>query len=220
MSTYSTPLSENLADYLYSIAVEETETQKALRAETQKLKQAQMQISVFQGQFMQWLVQLINAKKIIEIGVFTGYSSLTMALAMPKDGKIIACDINEEWTEIAKQFWQQANVAEKIELHLQPAIQTLTELLSSDNQNTFDLAFIDADKANYLHYYEAVLPLIRPNGLILFDNVFLSGRVIDPNANDAGVITMRKLNQLLHQDKRVNITTLPIADGLTLARKI
>lgn len=220
MSTYSTPLSENLADYLYSIAVEETEVQKALRAETQKLKQAQMQISVFQGQFMYWLVQFIAAKKILEIGVFTGYSSLTMALAMPENGKIIACDISEEWTKIAKQFWQQANVIDKIELHLQPALQTLTELLSSGNENTFDLAFIDADKANYLNYYEAILPLIRPNGLILLDNVFLSGRVIDPDANDAGVIAMRKLNQLLHQDKRVKITTLAINDGLTLARKI
>ena len=167
---------------------------------------------------MALLVQLIGAKKTLEIGVYTGYSALAVALALPPDGQIVACDISEEYTAIARRYWQLAGVAHKIDLHIAPALETLNQLLK-DQAQTFDFAFIDADKSNYEHYYERALQLVRSGGLIAIDNVLWSGRVADPQVQDNRTQAIRALNHKLHQDQRVTISLVPIADGLTLARK-
>jgi predicted O-methyltransferase YrrM len=179
-----------------------------------------MQIAPEQGQFMALLIQLMGAKKTLEVGVFTGYSSLAVALALPSDGKIIACDTNEEYTAIARHYWQKAGVADKIDLRIAPALDTLDELIAQGQANTFDFAFIDADKSNYDNYYERALQLVRPGGLIAIDNVLWGGKVADRNVQDNRTKAIRELNQKLHQDKRVTISLVPIADGLTLARKV
>jgi caffeoyl-CoA O-methyltransferase len=178
-----------------------------------------MQISPEQGQFMRLLIQLIGAKKTLEVGVFTGYSSLSVALALPADGKIIACDVSEEFTAIARRYWQEARVAEKIDLRLAPALETLDELLATGQAKTFDFAFIDADKENYDAYYERSLQLIRPGGLIAIDNVLWSGRIADPHIQDESTQAIRALNQKLRNDERVTLSLIPIGDGLTLALK-
>ncbi len=165
------------------------------------------------------LVQLIGAKKTLEVGVFTGYSSLSVALALPEDGKIIAADVSEEFTAVARRYWQKAGVADKIDLRLAPALETLDNLLASGQAETFDFAFIDADKENYDGYYERTLQLIRPGGLIAIDNVLWSGRVADPQIQDENTQIIRNLNKKLHQDERVTLSLLPIGDGLTLALK-
>jgi len=179
-----------------------------------------MQICPEQGQFMQLLVGLMGAKKAIEVGVFTGYSTLSIASALPEDGKIIACDINVEWTKIAKQFWEMAGFSHKIDLKLAPAIETLDLLLKNNEAGTFDFVFIDADKANYPIYYEQALSLIRVGGLILIDNVLWSGKVADPTIEDDNTKTIRAFNQKLHNDPRITLSMLPLGDGLTLAMKI
>jgi predicted O-methyltransferase YrrM len=176
-----------------------------------------MQIAPEQGQLMAFLVQLIGARKTLEIGVFTGYSSLVVALALPEDGKVVACDTSQEFTAIARHYWQKAGVTNKIDLHLAPAIETLDQLLSSGQANTFDFAFIDADKSNYDNYYERALQLVRPGGLIAIDNVLWSGSVADPEVQDTRTKAIRALNQKLHQDERITLSLIPIADGLTLA---
>jgi len=171
------------------------------------------------------LIELIGAKRTLEVGVFTGYSSTVVALALPPDGKLVACDVSEEWTRIARRYWQQAGVESKIELHIQPAVQTLDKLLASGQAGSFDFAFIDADKANYDSYYEAALRLVRPGGLVLIDNVLWGGRVLDRRAADRSTpidrdtAAVQALNRKLHQDKRINLSLLPIGDGLTLVRK-
>jgi caffeoyl-CoA O-methyltransferase len=180
---------------------------------------AQMQISPDQAQFMQLLVKLIQAKKTLEVGVFTGYSSLWVALGLPDDGQIIACDVSEEYTSIARPFWKEAGVEPKIDLRLRPALETLDELLAGGQAGTFDFAFIDADKTNYDNYYERSLKLLRTQGLIAIDNTIWSGRVADPNENDSDTVALRKLNQKLHSDDRVTLSMLTIGDGLTLAMK-
>lgn len=189
-----------------------------LRQETQQHPLGQMQISPEQGQLMALLVQLIGAKKTLEVGVFTGYSTLAVALALPTDGKIIACDVSEAYTAIARRYWQQANVADKIELRLAPALDTLDQLLATGQANTFDFAFIDADKSNYDNYYERSLQLVRPGGLIAIDNVLWSGRVAAPNP-DNRTRSIHALNQKLHHDERISLSLLPLGDGLTLALK-
>jgi predicted O-methyltransferase YrrM len=181
---------------------------------------SQMQIAPEQGQFMALLVQLIGAKKTLEVGVFTGYSSLSVALALPADGRIIACDVSEEYTAIARRYWQAAGVAEKIDLRIAPALDTLDHLLATGHEATFDFAFIDADKGNYDGYYERSLQLVRPKGLIAIDNVLWSGKVADDEIQDNQTQKLRQINQKLHGDPRVQISMVPIADGLTLALKI
>ncbi|GBD27767.1 Putative O-methyltransferase [bacterium HR30] len=175
-----------------------------------------MQISPEQGAFMSLLVRLMGARNAIEVGTFTGYSALCVAMALPDDGKLICCDINEEWTSIAQRYWERAGVASKIELRLGPAIETLKSL---KEEESFDFAFVDADKENYPLYYEEILRRLRPNGVILFDNVLWLGAVADPAITDPDTVTLRQLNDRLARDPRVEVVMLPVADGLTLARK-
>jgi caffeoyl-CoA O-methyltransferase len=205
--------------YLVKTSVRETDVARRLREETQQLPMAQMQIGPDQGQLLQLLVQLIQAKKTLEVGVFTGYSSLWVALALPDDGKIVACDVSEEYTAIAGRYWKEAGVDQKIDLRLRPALETLDELLTQGGASTFDFAFIDADKSNYDNYYERALKLIRTGGLIAVDNTIWSGRVADPNESDADTVAIRKLNEKLHRDERVALSMLTVGDGLTLAMK-
>jgi predicted O-methyltransferase YrrM len=219
MSKQTTGLAETLADYIQSISLREPDILKQLREETAKLSMARMQISPEQGQLMALLVQLMGAKKTLEIGVFTGYSALAVALALPVDGKLIACEISEEYTAIAKDFWGRAGVSEKIDLRIAPALETLEKLITEGEAESFDLAFIDADKRNYENYYERVLTLLRPGGLILIDNVLWSGKVVDPTITDKQTQAIREFNQKLHQDSRISLSVVAIADGLTLALK-
>lgn len=219
MSKQTLGLDTQLYDYLLSNSVREPEILWKLRQETASHPRGTMQISPEQGQFMRLLVQLIGAKKTLEVGVFTGYSSLSVALALPADGKIIACDVSEEFTAIARRYWQQAGVADKIDLRLAPGLETLDALLADNQAGTFDFAFIDADKENYDGYYERVLELVRPGGLIAIDNVLWSGRVADPQFQDESTKVIRALNQKLHDDERVTLSLVPIGDGLTLALK-
>lgn len=218
MSKKTLGLDNQLYDYLLSSSLREPEILRRLREETANHPYARMQISPEQGQFMALLVQLMGAKKTLEVGVFTGYSSLCVALALPPDGKIVACDVSEEFTSVARRYWQEAGVAEKIDLRIAPALETLDRLLAEQAQ-TFDFAFIDADKSNYDGYYERSLQLVRPGGLIAIDNVLWSGRVADPQDRDNSTQNIRAFNEKLHRDERVSISLVPIADGLTLAVK-
>ena len=213
-------LDRELYEYLLDVSVQEAEILQKLRSETAKYPGAIMQIAPEQGQFMALLVQLIGAKKTLEIGVFTGYSSLVTALALPPEGKIVACDIDTESTSIARRYWQEAGVIDKIDLRIAPALETLDKLIAKGQTDTFDFAFIDADKRNYENYYEKCLKLIRPGGLIAVDNVLWFGRVVDPENEDKRTVAIRAFNQKLAQDKRVKISLVPIADGLTLALKL
>jgi predicted O-methyltransferase YrrM len=219
MPKQSIGLDNQLYNYLLSVSLREPEILGKLRQETANHPRGGMQISPEQGQFMRLLVQLIGAKKTLEVGVFTGYSSLSVALALPDDGKIIACDVSEEFTAIARRYWQQAGVTHKIDLHLAPALETLDQLLATGQAETFDFAFIDADKENYDGYYERSLQLVRPGGLIAIDNVLWSGQVADLQYQDEETQAIRAINQKLHHDERVTISLVPIADGLTLALK-
>lgn len=219
MSFRTINLTDSLYDYMLSISLHETPVLKELRDTTAKLPTARMQISPEQGQFMALLIELIAAQKTLEIGVYTGYSSLAVALALPQNGRIVACDINEEWTAIAQRYWQKAGVASKIQLRLAPALQTLDELIAADEKESFDFAFIDADKENYFAYYEKSLILLRRGGLILIDNTLWGGAVADPADERNSTRAIRNLNGLLFQDKRITLSLVPIGDGLTLARK-
>jgi caffeoyl-CoA O-methyltransferase len=210
---------ERTYQYLVNSSVRETDVARRLREETQKLPQAQMQIGPDQGQFLQLLVQLIQAKKTLEVGVFTGYSSLWVAMGLPEDGRIVACDVSEEYTSIARRYWKEAGLDQKIDLQLRPALETLDELLAKGNAETFDFAFIDADKTNYDNYYERSLSLVRRRGLIAIDNTIWSGRVANPTEKDADTVAIRKLNEKLHRDERVALSMLTVGDGLTLAMK-
>lgn len=212
-------LTDELYDYLLSVSLRDNPLQKKLREETDKLEWSNMQISADQAQFMFLLLKLIDAKRVIEIGTFTGYSALVMASALPDDGKIIACDVHEEWTSTGKRYWEQANVANKIDLRLAPALDTLEQLVNKGNNESFDAAFIDADKQNMLKYYEYCLTLLRPGGLIMIDNVLWGGSVIDPDKNDVDTMAIRETNQFVFRDERVDVSMVPIGDGLTLARK-
>lgn len=212
-------VTDRLHDYILDQSLREHTALARLRAETAHHAASRMQISPIQGQFMQLLVRLMQAKRTLEIGVFTGYSSLAVALALPPDGRIVACDVSPEYTAIARQFWHEAGVSEKIDLRLAPALETLDALLGAGEAGCFDLAFIDADKTNYRHYYERSLQLVRHGGLILIDNVLWGGSVIDPADQDEDTRAIRELNTFLHQDERVDLSMIPLADGLTLARK-
>ena len=219
MSIRTLGLGENLREYLLSVSLREPEILTLLRQETSLHQMGIMQISPEQGQFMALLVKLMGAKKTLEVGVFTGYSALVVALALPSDGKVIACDISEEYTSVACRYWQKAGVSNKIDLHVAPAVETLDKLLKAGEGETFDFVFIDADKSNYDNYYERALKLVRPGGLIAIDNVLWSGKVADPAIKDNRTKKIRALNQKLHQDERVNLSMVPIGDGLTLAMK-
>lgn len=219
MSNKSFALDARLYDYLLSVSLREPEILLRLREENVRHPLAQMQIAPDQGQFMALLIQLMGATKTLEIGVFTGYSALCVALALPPEGKIVACDVNIFSTAVARRYWQEAGVADKIDLRLAPALQTLEELLRDGQAETFDFAFIDADKENYEQYYERSLQLVRPGGLIAIDNVLWSGRVAEPQVQDEDTLTLRSLNEKLHQDERIAMSVVPIGDGLTLALK-
>lgn len=219
MSDSTLNLTPSVYSYLLNNSLREPEVLSQLRAETHKLPFSQMQISPEQGQFMTLLIELLQAKKTLDIGTFTGYSALIVALALPVDGKVIACDTSTEWTNIAKQYWTKAKVAHKIDLHLAPAAQTLDKLIANGEENSFDFAFIDADKENYLTYYEKALTLLRPGGLIAVDNVLWSGSVADLNDQTPDTVAIRKVNTKIHHDDRVTMSMLPIGDGLTLVRK-
>lgn len=219
MSNRTLPLNDGLYQYLLNHSVQEPEILVALRQETASLPLAEMQIAPEQGQFMALLVQLLGVKKALEVGVFTGYSALRVALAMPADGRLVACDINPEYTAIAQRYWAAAGVSDRIDLRLGPALDTLNHLIDAGEANQFDFAFIDADKANYSNYYERVLQLVRPGGLVVIDNVLWSGRVADPAVQDSRTKALRQFNQRLYQDDRIVLSLVPIADGLTLALK-
>lgn len=219
MGVQTLQLDEQLYSYMRSVSLNEAEVLTQLRQETATHPLGSMQIAPEQGQFIALLVQLMQAQKTLDIGVFTGYSSLAVALVLPPTGKVVACDVSEEYTNIARRWWTQAGVADKIELHIAPAEDTLRQLLATGAANTFDFALIDADKTNYDTYYELSLQLIRPGGLIAVDNVLWSGRVADPQVQDNRTNKIRAFNQKLHQDARVAISLVPIGDGLTLAWK-
>ncbi len=217
MSTGILNLTNDLRDYLWEKGMKEHSSLTELREETAQLPESVMQICPEQGALMANLVRLMSAKRTIEIGTFTGYSALAVALALPEDGEIVACDISEKWTSIGKKKWEAAGVADKIDLRIGAASETLEELLEDGQEGSFDFAFIDADKANYLDYYRLCLKLVRKGGVIVIDNVLWSGSVIDPDINDVDTVAIRELNDFLAQDERVSLSMVPIGDGLTLA---
>jgi predicted O-methyltransferase YrrM len=219
MARDHTFLPDKLYDYLVSFSVREPTILRKLREETASHPMGGMQIPAEHGQFLALLIQLMGARRTLEVGVFTGYSSLAVALALPEHGSILACDVSEEYTSVARRYWKEAGVDHMIELRLKPALETLRELLAQHQQERFDFAFIDADKANYERYYECALELVRPGGLIAIDNVLWHGRVVDAEANDADTLAIRALNKKLLGDSRVSLSMLPISDGLTLCCK-
>jgi predicted O-methyltransferase YrrM len=219
MSNRTLPLDDRLYDYLLRHSLREPESLARLRAETASHPKVNMQIAPEQGQFMQMLVRLLGARRAIEVGVFTGYSSLAVVLAMPADGRLLACDISEEYTAIARRHWQAAGVADRIELVIAPAKQTLDARLAAGEAGQYDFAFIDADKTGYLSYYERLIQLVRPGGLIAVDNTLWGGEVADPTNRDEDTVALREFNDALLADPRIDLSLLPLADGLTLARR-
>ncbi len=219
MSNRTIQVDDRLYPYILSVSLREPEIMARLRAETAQMKYSNMQIAPEQGQFMALLAQLLGARRCLEIGVFTGYSALAVARVLPADGVVIACDMNEEWTVVARRYWAEAGVADRIDLRLGPALDTLAELLDDGQAETFDFAFIDADKLEYRDYYERVLKLLRPGGLVSVDNVLWAGSVADPEKLDEETEAIRAFNEFLHRDERVDLSLVPIGDGLSLARK-
>jgi caffeoyl-CoA O-methyltransferase len=207
-------LSDELYEYVVKMGVRETPVQRELRAVTQKLPMGGMQIGPDQGALMQVLVRIMGAKRYLEIGTFTGYSALSVALALPPSGRIVCCDVSEEWTSIARRYWKKAGVDKKIDLRIGPALQTLETL-----KGRFDLAFIDADKPNYWKYYERCLKLVRKGGLIAVDNTLWGGSVINPEKQSESTRALRDFNERVAKDRRVDVALVPIGDGLTLAVK-
>lgn len=219
MSYDSISVGRALGDYLNSVSLREPDILRELREETCRLAGRSMQIAPEQGQLMALLVRLMGARRCIEIGTFTGYSALSVALALPADGQLLCCDINPVTTAVAQRYWQRGGVAEKIELRLAPAQQTLDALRAAGAAATFDFAFIDADKPAYDFYYETCLELLRPGGLIVIDNVLWGGAVADPAQRDASTVALRRLNRKLHGDARIELSMVPLGDGITLALK-
>jgi predicted O-methyltransferase YrrM len=219
MSTRTLQLDDRLYEYLLAHSLREPPVLALLRAETASHPKVNMQIAPEQGQFMQLLVRMIGAQRAIEVGVFTGYSSLAVALALPADGYLLACDVSEEYTAIARRHWEKAGVAGKIELMLGPAKQTLDARLAAGEADWYDFAFIDADKPGYLGYYEQLMKLVRPGGLIVVDNTLWGGDVADPANRDADTVALREFNDRLLADARIDLSLLPLADGLTIARR-
>jgi predicted O-methyltransferase YrrM len=219
MSSFTLGLGDQLHAYLLAHGVRESPAARALRAETARLPLARMQVSPEQGALMQLLVRLLGARRTLEVGTFTGYSALVVAQALPPGGEVVACDVSEEWTAIARRHWAAAGVADRITLHLRPALATLDELLAGGAAGGFDFAFIDADKTGYDAYYERALRLLRPGGLVAVDNTLWSGAVADPARQDEDTRAIRALNAKLAADARVDLAMLPVGDGLTLARR-
>ncbi len=219
MSNKTFFLSDDLYDYILGVSLREDDILKKLREETATLPMSAMQIAPEQGQFMALLVKMLGAERTLDIGVFTGYSALVVARALPEDGQVVACDVSEEWTAIARRYWKEAKVDYKIGLQIAPALETLDALLEDGHAGTFDFAFIDADKVNYEHYYERCLGLVRMGGVIAVDNVLWSGDVVDADSDDEDTRAIRAFNEKLHHDRRIDLSLVPIADGLTLARK-
>jgi caffeoyl-CoA O-methyltransferase len=219
MTNRSISLTDSLYEYLLSVSLREPELLRRLRDETAAYPNARMQIAPEQGQFMALLARLLGARRCLEVGVFTGYSSLAIALALPDDGRVVACDVSEEWTAVARRYWAAAGVEHKIDLRLAPALETLGGLLEAGEAGSYDFAFLDADKENYSRYYELALQLVRPGGLIVVDNTLWSGRVADRANNEATTVALRDFNLRLHGDDRIDLCLVPIGDGLTLARK-
>lgn len=219
MSRNTINLTPELYEYLQRVSVREDDVLAKLREETGRMSQANMQIGPEQGQFMALLVRLLGARRCIEVGVFTGYSSLSVARAMQAGGKLFAFDINEEWTKIARRYWEEAGIADRIELTLGPARVSLEAMLKQGNKASCDFAFIDADKQGYRDYYELCLELLRPGGLVAIDNTLWSGAVADSAKQDEDTKALRELNAFLHGDERVDLSLVPIGDGLTLCRK-
>ena len=220
MSNKNLTISDELHCYILHHGVRESELQRRLREETATLSGAGMQIAPEQGQFMRLLIHLINARDALEIGVFTGYSSLAVALALPPDGRLVACDVDPKATTVARRYWEAAGVADKIDLRIGPALETLAALRRENEGGTFDFAFIDADKGNYERYFQECLELVRPGGLIMVDNVLWSGRVADKADNEKNTRAIRAFNSRIADDDRVELVILPVADGITLARKL
>ncbi|HKV97268.1 MAG TPA: class I SAM-dependent methyltransferase [Gammaproteobacteria bacterium] len=219
MSNRTISMTDSLYEYLLQVSLREPPILQRLRAETAKLPQHGMQISPEQGQFMRLLVRMLGASRCIEVGVFTGYSSLSVALALPDDGHILACDVSAEFTAVARRYWQEAGVEKRITLHLAPALETLDGLLKRGEQGRYDFAFIDADKGNYLNYYERIIRLLRPGGVIAVDNVLWDGAVINKKDKSKDTVAIREFNATLLKDQRIELSMVPIGDGLTLARK-
>ncbi|AHE98960.1 O-methyltransferase [Thioalkalivibrio paradoxus] len=219
MSNRSIGLNDAIYQYLLQVSLREHPVLAALRERTADLPEARFQIAPEQGQFMAWLAGAVGARRILEIGTFTGYSALTMALALPDDGELVTCDVSSEWTDIAREYWERAGVAARIRLELRPALETLERLCAQGESGRFDLAFIDADKTAYDDYFERCLELVRPGGSVLIDNTLWSGQVADPSVEDPATEAIRGLNRKLHRDERIDLSLVPIGDGLTLARK-
>jgi predicted O-methyltransferase YrrM len=219
MSRKTLSLTPRLYDYLLSVGVRQHPVLERLAADTARMPEAEMQISPEQGAFMALLVELTGAKRCLEVGVFTGYSALAVALALPEDGQLLACDVNEKWTAIARTYWAEAGVEDRIHLHLAPALETLDNFLAEGIAGSFDFAFIDADKTEYAAYYERALELLRPGGLMVVDNVLCGGKAADPANTSADTLSRRDFNASLYQDERITLSMIPVADGLTLAIK-
>ena len=220
MSSAHIEMTAALSDYLREVSLRDHPILARLRAETAALPSAIMQITPEQGQFMQLLLRILGARRTLEIGVFTGYSALCTALALPADGQVIACDVSEAWTAIGRRYWLEAGVADKVDLRLGPAVETLDLLLADGQADQFDFAFIDADNNNYDAYYERCLQLVRPGGIIAVDNVLWHGDVIDSNKQDPDTVAIRALNRKLHADPRIELSMLPMGDGLTISRRL
>ncbi|MBI1354554.1 MAG: SAM-dependent methyltransferase [Acidobacteria bacterium] len=221
MSTHSHALDEALSEFVRNVSMAgESPLLARLREETSHLEMARMQISVEQGRLMAVLAGAIGARRAVEVGVFTGYSSLTVAHALPPDGKLVALDVSDEWTSVARRYWAEAGVADKIDLRLAPAGESLAAMLAAGEAGTYDFAFIDADKDAYPGYYAQCLELLRPGGLVLIDNMFLHGRVLEPAPDDRAAHIVRDLAHQIFADARVVPSLVPIGDGLLLARKL
>jgi predicted O-methyltransferase YrrM len=219
MSNRTLCLDDRLYDYLIRESVREPDLLAELRRETSELPMAKMQIGPEQGQFMALLIQIMGARNCLEVGTFTGYSALVCALALPEDGRLITLDVSEEWTQIATRFWARSDVGQRIDLRMGPAVESMRSLLNDGEADGFDFLFIDADKTGYADYYELGLKLVRPGGVIAFDNVLWGGSVADPADEEADTLALRALNRKLHEDIRVDLSMVPIGDGLTLVRK-
>jgi predicted O-methyltransferase YrrM len=219
MSNRTLAIDDRIYDYLLSVSVQEPALLTRLREETAQDPMANMQIAPEQGQFMALLVELLGVRRAIELGTFTGYSALCMAMSMPQKGRLICCDTSEQWTAIARRYFAEAGVAERIDLRLAPALETLEQLIKQGQVNSFDFAFIDADKENYETYYERCLTLIRPGGLIAIDNTLWNGSVADPGNQEPDTVAIRRFNENRYKDSRISLSMVPIGDGLTLARK-
>jgi caffeoyl-CoA O-methyltransferase len=219
MSSKSHGLDDALHAYLLEVGVREPAILARLRDETASLPQASMQIAPEQGAFMAFLIEALGARRCLEVGTFTGYSSLTVAMALPADGRLVCCDVSDEWTSVARRYWAEAGVADRIELRLGPALATLDALLADGAGESFDFAFLDADKEPYPDYYERILRLLRPGGVLAIDNVFSGGSVVDEEVQNPRIAAIRSLNRRIATDQRVTVSMVPIADGLTLVRK-